>query len=85
MRKLSELPDLFVSYVKKMQIGQVVGPIRAPNGLHILKLLHALGIEQKIKLTKNQAYELVFRDKLKELAQGLIKELRESAYIKIMD
>ena len=85
MRKLSELPDLFVNYVKKMQVGQTVGPIQAANGFHILKLLQALGLEQKINLTKDQARELVFRNKLKERAQELIKELRESAYIKIMN
>lgn len=85
MRKLSELPDLFVGYVKKMQIGQTVGPIQAANGFHILKLLQALGLEQKINLTKDQARELVFRNKLKERAQELIKELREAAYIRIMN
>lgn len=85
MRKLSELPDLFVGYVKKMQVGQTVGPIQAANGFHILKLLQALGLEQKINLTKDQARELVFRNKLKERAQELIKELREAAYIKIMN
>lgn len=85
MRKLSELPDLFISYVKNMQVGQTVGPIQASNGFHVLKLLQALGLEQKINLTKDQARELVFRNKLKEHAQELIKELRESAYIKIMN
>lgn len=85
MRKLNELPDLFINPVKKMQAGQVVGPISAPNGLHILKLLATQGVEQKIKLTKDQAREMVFRDKIKARAQELITELRESAYIKIMD
>jgi len=85
MRKLKELPDLFINYVKNMQVEQVVGPIQAPNGLHILKLVEALGIQQKIILTKDQARELVFRKNLKKHAQKLIKELRESAYIKIMN
>jgi len=85
MRKLKELPDLFIKYVKTMQIGQVTGPIQAPNGLHVLKLVEALGIQQKTILTKDQARELVFRKKLKEQAQKLIKELRQSTYIKIMN
>lgn len=85
MRKLKEMPDLFIKQIKNMQIGQVAGPIQAPNGLHILKLVEALGIQQKITLTKEQARELVFRKKLKEQAQKLIKELRESTYIKIMN
>jgi len=63
----------------------VVGPIQAPNGLHVLKLLETQGAPQKITLTKDQARELVFRKKLKEHAQKLTKELRESAYIKIMN
>lgn len=83
LRKLKELPDLFINHIKNMQIGQVTGPIQAPNGLHVLKLVEALGTQQKTTLTKDQARELVFRKKLKEHAQKLIKELRESAYIKI--
>lgn len=85
IRQLNELPDLFISFVKKMQEGQIVGPIQAPNGLHILKLLETQGLPKKIFLTKEQAYEIVFRKKLKASAQKLIKELRESAYIKIMN
>lgn len=37
-RSLAELPDIFAKDVQNMQKGQLKGPIRAPNGLHIIKL-----------------------------------------------
>lgn len=38
-RKLAELPTAFAAAVKNMKIGEVAGPIQAPNGFHIIKLL----------------------------------------------
>ncbi len=37
-RSLQELPAIFSDKVSSMKEGQVIGPIRADNGLHILKL-----------------------------------------------
>jgi peptidyl-prolyl cis-trans isomerase SurA len=42
-RKLSDLPSLFVPYVKKMQPGQLSEIIQAPNGFHILHLIEMRG------------------------------------------
>lgn len=41
--KLNELPDLFAPYVSHLQPGEVAGPIRAPNGFHIIQLLEVKG------------------------------------------
>ncbi len=38
-RKLSELPEIFAAEVTHMKPGDIKGPIRAPNGLHIIKLV----------------------------------------------
>lgn len=43
-RKLAELPDPFIAYVKTMQPGDIAGPIRTPNGFHIIKLIEAQGV-----------------------------------------
>ncbi len=56
-RKLAELPDPFIAYVKTMQIGDIAGPIRTPNGFHIIKLVEAQGInpgDQKHMITQSQ-------------------------------
>ena len=85
VRKIDELPALFAKEVAKMQVGQVIGPIRAPNGLHLLKLLETQGQQQEVKFTKERAREFVFHQKLEEKLKVLLKELRAKAYIKIID
>lgn len=40
---LQGLPDLFEPVIAKMQKGQIQGPIRAPNGFHILQLVDTQG------------------------------------------
>lgn len=84
-RKINELPELFSPKITKMQVNQVVGPFTAPNGLHLLKLLEIHGnITSSAKLTKDQAYEMVYYHKLAEKLKSWIKELREKAYIEII-
>lgn len=85
VRKIDELPTLFVQEVAKMQVGQIAGPIKAPNGMHLLKLLEARGQQQAMKFTKERAQEFVIRQKLEEKLKPWLKELHEAAYIKIVD
>lgn len=47
-RKLAELPDPFIPYVKSMQPGDVAGPIRTANGFHIIKLVEMQGPTQNM-------------------------------------
>lgn len=56
-RKLAELPDPFIPYVKTLQVGDIAGPIRTANGFHIIKLVEAQGINpigQKHMITQSQ-------------------------------
>ena len=80
-RQITEFPDIFLKYVATMRAGQVVGPLEAPNGLHLLKLVDFRGSSQKI--TKDHATEIVFQDKLMKKLKPWLKEQREKAYIKI--
>lgn len=43
-RNLNQLPELYDSYLKNIKPGAVVGPIRTPNGFHVIKLVEARGI-----------------------------------------
>ena len=51
-RRLAELPDLYISTVHNLGSGDVSGPIRAPNGFHILKVL---GIQGQAPAQKQHA------------------------------
>jgi peptidyl-prolyl cis-trans isomerase SurA len=84
-RKIDELPTLFVKEITKMRAGQIIGPLKAPNGLHLIRLLEVHGAQpQSAKLTKEQAQELAFRQKLEEKLKPWLKELREAAYVKVV-
>ena len=42
-RKRDELPSIFVDAIKNAKPGQVIGPIKAPNGIHLIKLIAMRG------------------------------------------
>jgi parvulin-like peptidyl-prolyl isomerase len=74
---------LFVEKVSKMKAGQVAGPLKAPNGLHFIRLLEVRGGQPN--LTKAQARDFVFHQKLEKKIEPWLKELREVAYVKIIN
>lgn len=83
-RKLDELPSLFVKEVVSMKNNQVVGPLRAPNGLHLIKLLGVnSGSSPSLKITKEQAYEKVYHRQLMTKLKPWLQELHEKAHIEI--
>lgn len=52
LRKLTELPEIFANPAQKMQVGEIIGPIRAGNGFHILKLVAIEGDNAKQTITQ---------------------------------
>ncbi|MDR1057122.1 MAG: SurA N-terminal domain-containing protein [Coxiellaceae bacterium] len=83
-RRAHDFPELFAKEIVEMRVNQVVGPLTAPNGLHLLKLLGIYGGQQSVKLYKEQAYEILYRRKLTDKLKPWLKELREKAYIEII-
>lgn len=83
-RKINELPTLFVKDIAKMRVNQVIGPLEAPNGIHLIKLLGVQNGEAKtVKITKEQAREIVYHRQLMKKLKPWLEELRSQAYIKI--
>ncbi len=78
-KKLAEMPTIFADSLKTMKPGQVVGPIQAPNGFHLIKLTGIRNSNQK--LTKNQVQQLIFRRKYGEALQTWMQKLRAGAYV----
>lgn len=61
-RKLSELPELFAQQVKTMKPGDITGPIRAPNGLHLLHLAAVRNQENlSHSITETQAKHILIK------------------------
>lgn len=80
-RRLAELPDPFIPYVKTMQAGDIAGPIRTPNGFHIIKLIEAQGLnpiaqkhvitESKVRVILLKTNPLLTDQQMQEQAQNI--------------
>ena len=80
-RTLTSMPSLFAENVEGLKAGAVIGPIRAANGFHILKIA-GLRNPGKQQLTKNQAREILFQRQFQEKLSNWLQEMRQQAYIK---
>lgn len=83
-RKLAELPVVFANRIQAMKIGGVAGPIRAPNGVHVIKLLGVRRAKGSESVSKNQVEQMIFQRKVNEALQQFINTLHNQVYIKIM-
>ncbi len=81
-RSAAELPEIFVNDVAKMKVGDVAGPITAPNGLHLIKLLAERGSGPN--LSAMQVKQLLFQQKVDQKMQQWLQSLRATAYVKII-
>jgi len=84
-RKLAELPSVFADKVSHMKTGEIAGPIQAPNGFHVIKLL---GKHRGVSTHKQEEVEaqvifmkhgdsLAANDAIKNRLEGLRKQLEQ--------
>jgi peptidyl-prolyl cis-trans isomerase SurA len=80
---LTDLPDLFATYIVKMKDKGVSKPILAENGYHVLQLL---GTKQHSHdVTDQQAQQLLFQKKSQKILKKWLEQLRSTSYVKIYD
>lgn len=72
-RHLNELPDIFAKEAAKMQVGQIVGPIRAGNGFQLLKLLAVKGDNQKHIISQTHVRHILLKPDAGMLPEESIK------------
>ena len=82
-------PDTYVpafkTQVANLKAGETSKPFRSTYGWHIIKLDDRRVTDATENAIKNQAYELLFRRKFSEEAQMWLDELREEAYVQIIE
>ena len=80
-RSLTDLPTLFTHSVETLQPGQWTGPLQAPNGWHIIRLIEKRRVNND---PNNPSIEdLVFQEKLQTALKKWLSELRAASYIQI--
>lgn len=81
MRKLADLPDLFIPVVQHMQPGDVEGPLRASNGFHIIKLADAQGTKLQQQLIQTHARHILIKVtpiEPDDVVQARLQKIRDS-------
>jgi len=86
LRPLGEFPDLFKTIIPTLKPHDAAGPIAAPNGLHIIILLEIKsdGGQSDVGMTREDAREIVYRNKIEKVLKPWLKQLRDTAYVKIL-
>lgn len=79
-RTANDLPQVFVSVITKMKPNEILGPIQAPNGFHIIKLIDK---KAKSSLTDQQVQQIVYQQKFDQALQKWLLQLRHAAYVRI--
>ena len=74
-RRLAELPSLFADQVVKMKVGEVAGPIRAANGLQLIKLLALNENQSQHKITKTHVRHILLKQDLNMTDQEALKQI----------
>lgn len=83
-RYLPALPEIFAAPLLRTPTGGVAGPIKAPNGYHILKLLGKRGGQTRLP-TQMQAQQILYQQKSQKELQKWLQEIRKQSYIRIND
>jgi peptidyl-prolyl cis-trans isomerase SurA len=74
-RHLAELPDLFAKEVVNMQVGQVVGPLRAGNGFQLIKLMaKAEDPNQKHEVTQTHVRHILIKADASTTPQEAVRQ-----------
>lgn len=86
--RLEELPTLFAPKVAHVQNKQIIGPIQAANGFHLLNILDL----KKVQLasannatppTRKEVETMLMERKYEEAIQKWVEKLRTQSYIQI--
>ncbi len=81
-QSVTAIPNLFISALANKSVGSVVGPIRAGNGFHVLKLLGRRKATASMP-SDTQIKQIAFQRKYMVALEKWLKGLRKTAYINI--
>lgn len=82
-RKLGEIPSIFTEQVVSMKEHEVAGPIRAPNGFHVIRLIaeRSIGNATAEAPNRSQIEQLLMQRKFQEHVQNWLSKMRSQAFI----
>lgn len=80
-RKFAEIPSIFAQHVSGMRSKEIAGPIQAPNGFHLLRLIAARSDDKSEAPNRTQVQQLLMQRKFQENVDNWISKMRSQAFI----
>jgi len=83
-RKLPEIPSAFSALILQANAGDILGPIQAANGFHIIHVVEIRNVSAEGKSKdqqKQQVKKLIFERKYEEALQNWLTKIRSEAFI----
>ena len=81
-KKLAEVPDVYEPLLVKMKKGEIAGPVRTANGLHIIKL-NGVRNNNSSGATDEQIQMWLYQQEFEKQVQIWLQKMYDSAYIRI--
>ncbi len=82
-------PDIYVpefrDVVNRLKVGELSPPFRSSHGWHIVQLENRRLQDATSQATENRAYQLIYNRRFAEEVQAWRDELRDEAYVRIVD
>ena len=82
-------PNVYVPEFKRLALSQPIGeisqPFRTSHGWHILQVMDKRKSDTTEQATKQKAYSIIFKQRFPAEAYSWINEIRQEAYIKIIN
>lgn len=75
----------FRDALANMEPGQMSEPVRSVHGWHLIELIDRRFDDATEKRKEDKAYQLIFNRKFAEETEAWLREMRDSAYIEIID
>lgn len=80
-KQLQELPSAFTHTIADMRIKEIAGPIKAANGLHLLRLVNTRNIGQQAGPEPKQLEAMLMQQKYEEAVKEWVGKLRAQTYV----
>jgi peptidyl-prolyl cis-trans isomerase SurA len=75
----------FRDALAQLAIGEIGEPVRSVHGWHLIELLDRRVDDATDRRQQDKAYQLLFNRKFAEESEAWLRELREKAYIEVLD
>ncbi|MEE2024113.1 MULTISPECIES: peptidylprolyl isomerase SurA [Alkalimonas] len=82
-------PDIFVPEFRdtllRLELNEISEPFRTEHGWHVVQLLDRRSVDATADRQREQIYRMIFNRRFNEESTSFLRELRDEAYIEIVD